>query len=349
MNPVLFSEVNGQGGDIGVITLNRPQALNSLNLPMILEMRHHLEKWAQDKTIKAVMITAVPGRAFCAGGDIKAIYEKVKTQDPAGPEFFRIEYALNALIQSYPKPYIAYLDGITMGGGAGISIHGRYRLGTERMTFAMPETGIGFFPDVGGTYFLSRLKHEIGTYLGLTGARINADDCLALNLITHKIKADQFPAILSALADLPFTDNEPDAILTPFLDTINPSTLAAAYSDIMQSFAFNEMEAIMAHLQTASAPLLQQAFTTLLQKSPSSLKVTLRALRLAAQLDFNKCMQQEFRLACHFLKSYDFPEGIRAVVVDKDQMPAWSPPSLNLVTKQDIEHYFKPISQELSL
>src|SRR3989338_2126316 len=192
---VLFEEIAGQGGHLGVITLNRPQILNSLNQTMIDAMYAQLNKWAIAPDIKAVVIRAAPGRAFCAGGDLRFTYERFKNKDPLLSTFFRDEYQLNRLIYHFPKPYIALLDGITMGGGVGISIHGSHRVATENLLFAMPETGIGFFPDVGGTYFLPRLPGRIGYYLGLTGARIKTDDCVTLGISQHKVTRDKLSAL----------------------------------------------------------------------------------------------------------------------------------------------------------
>lgn len=349
---VLFDVIPGIGGDLGIVTLNRPQALNSLNYVMIQSLFQHLTKWAADKTIKAVVIRAVPGRAFCAGGDIKAVYEQMKVQDYSCSEFFQKEYELNTLIHFYPKPYIALLDGITMGGGAGISIHGSHRIATSRLQFAMPETGIGFFPDVGGTYFLSRLAHEWGTYLGLTGAKINVDDCKTLGLVTHKVAEDCFQDLLAALAQTPFTEQANsviDLIIAPFTVKIEPTTLAAEKQMIADCFHADEIETILKALSHSIHASMQRAAEMLIKKSPTSLHITLRALRLARSIDFKSCMRQEYRLACHLLKSYDFAEGIRAAVIDKDQKPQWSPSLHQPITKQSIENYFKPLPQELSI
>src|SRR3990167_2591411 len=201
---VLFDEMKGEGGNLGLITLNRPEVLNSLNQSMIHAMHDQLKIWAAADDIKAVVIRPADGRAFCAGGDIRSTYARRLEKDAALPRFFYDEYQLNRTIHHYPKPYIAFLDGITMGGGVGISIHGSHRVATDRLLFAMPETGIGFFPDVGGTYFLPRLKGQMGFYLGLTGARINADDCIGLGITQHKVSEHDLSNILAALANKVF-------------------------------------------------------------------------------------------------------------------------------------------------
>src|SRR3990167_5470139 len=201
---ILFDTIQGDAGQIGIITLNRPQALNALNHTMITKLYQSLECWKADPHIQAVIIRASEGRAFCAGGDLRAVYEGHRTPQPLAA-FFQDEYALNRLIFHYPKPYIALLDGITIGGGAGISIHGTYRIATKRLTFAMPETGIGFFTDVGGTYFLSHLPQHIGFYLGLTGARLNSDDCVELGLAQCQIAASSIPFLIQQIAAHDFT------------------------------------------------------------------------------------------------------------------------------------------------
>jgi enoyl-CoA hydratase len=209
---VLFDEYEGKDGNLGIITLNRPEVLNSLNHDMIEAMHKQLIQWATAAHIKAVIIKAVPGRAFCAGGDIRLTYDRCKKHDPAAAEFFQDEYQLNRCIFHFPKPYIALLDGITMGGGVGISIHGSHRVATEKLLFSMPETGIGFFPDVGGTYFLPRLPGNTGIYLGLTGARIHSDDCVALGLTQHKVASEQLSQLIAALAQQSFGANANEAV-----------------------------------------------------------------------------------------------------------------------------------------
>lgn len=348
---VLFEEMAGEGGHLGIITLNRPAVLNSLNHDMILAMHNQLQAWATAVHIKAVIIRAAEGRAFCAGGDIRLAYERAKANDPTAAYFFRDEYQLNRFIFHYPKPYIALLNGITMGGGVGVSIHGSHRIATDNLLFAMPETGIGFFPDVGGTYFLPRLPGKIGFYLGLTGARLKSDDCVGLGIATHKVSSDSLSSIIDALAQTSFSSNprlSVTEIIERFQLTIQPSTLLAERNAIDTYFSGNTMEELMANLERAKDGIGEEALRTLHKKSPTSLKITLRALQEGQHLSFDDCMSQEFRLTCRFLQGHDFPEGIRAVVIDKDQKPHWIPPTLEGVSQQEIQKYFAPLAHELA-
>jgi enoyl-CoA hydratase/carnithine racemase len=348
---VLVTEVPGQGGTLGVITLNRPAQLNSLNHDMIIAIQTALDEWRHSPEIKAVVIRAVEGRAFCAGGDIRVVYDRAKSHHPLMTEFFYDEYQLNRSIFHFPKPYIAMLDGFTMGGGVGVSLHGSHRVGTERLVFAMPETGIGFFPDVGGTYFLPRLTGFLGYYLGLTGARIKVDDCAALGLVTHKVHHEVMADLFDALVS---TDLGIDAhaavshLLTKFTTQPSASILLQEQIVLDKCFAASNMEGIMSALQTSPHAICQQAFDALNKKSPTSLKVTLQALYRGKGLDFDECMQQEFRLVSRFLLAHDFVEGIRAVIVDKDQTPVWHPATLAQVDDRNVEKYFAPLSKELA-
>ena len=266
-------------------------------------------------------------------------------------EFFSDEYQLNRCIYHYPKPYIALLDGITMGGGVGLSIHGSHRVGTERLLFAMPETGIGFFPDVGGTYFLPRLPGLTGYYLGLTGARIKVDDCTALGLINHKLNHDAIPDLIKALAATRFSTDANTSvtnIITQFASPVTTSAILEAQTDLDSCFAGASIEAIQALLEASPHPVCQDALAAMKKKSPTSLKVTLQALNNGRNMDFDSCMQQEFRLVSRFLLAHDFIEGIRAVIIDKDQSPVWQPAALADIDKRVVENYFAPLAQELA-
>lgn len=348
---VIFNELQGVGGAIGEIVLNRSQVLNSINLSMVHAIYHQLQTWATSNAIKAVVIRAVEGRAFCAGGDIRQTYEQAKSQDIKAINFFRDEYQLNRLIYHFPKPYIAFLNGITMGGGVGISIHGSHRIATEHLMFAMPETGIGFFPDVGGTYFLPRLPGQLGYYLGLTGARLQSDDCVALGIAQHKVAAQSLPALLKELINQPFKHEAKTSvseIIEQFSTPTQTSPLLQEKEEIDNCFSGKTMEAIMQALQNAKHTICKESLTTLSKKSPTSLKVTLRALNEGRYLEFDACMKQEFRLASHFLESRDFQEGIRAAIIDKDQNPHWQPETLDKVKEPDIAKFFAPLAEELA-
>ena len=347
---ILFEEMSGVDGSLGLMTLNRPQALNSLNHTMILAMHAQLQTWEKANHIKAVVIRAVPGKAFCAGGDLRLIYSHKQTNHPAATKFFYDEYQLNRFIFHYPKPYIALLDGITMGGGVGISIHGSHRVVTEKLIFGMPETTIGFFPDIGGTYFLPRLPHHLGYYLGLTGARLNSQDCVALGIGTIQVKSEALPEIVEKLAQTSMRNEAHrvvSAVLEDFKTFADQSNLMHQQKLIDQCFSLETMEEILQKLEKGTDTFSTDTLATLAKKSPTSLKVTLRALHLGSELDFDSCMRQEYRMTCRFLQSHDFIEGIRALIIDKDQSPHWKPRRLQDVAVEQVEDYFSPIAKEL--
>ncbi len=341
---VRFEEKKGVDHTIGVITLNRPGVLNSLSHDMILAITVQLKHWARDDAMHAVVIQACEGRAFCAGGDLRLIYERAVAKDISRTTYFKDEYELNRLIYHYKKPYIAFLNGITMGGGVGISMHGSHRIATDRLLFAMPETGIGFFPDVGGTYFLPRLAHEMGTYLGLTGARITVDDAKMLGLVTHKIPESVFPDIMQALLETPLYASHAKETVTGILDKfampVETSPLMQVREEINATFHHNSVEAILTAIKFTNSAFLEGVAEVLKRKSPTSLKVTLRALREGLLLDFDGCMKQEFYLTSHFLNNHDFIEGIRALIIEKDQIPNWQPHDLASITDSMVLDYF---------
>jgi enoyl-CoA hydratase len=337
---VLFSEIAGQAGDLGIIMLNRPQVLNALNHDMMVAMHQQLTAWESANNIKAVVIQA-QGRAFCAGGDIRLAYEKGRTQDPQVHAFFADEYTNNRLIYHYAKPYIALMDGLTMGGGAGISILGSHRVATENFSFAMPETGIGFYPDVGIGYYLARMPAKIGFYLGLTGARITPHDCLALNLIDAIVPVDAFPKILEKLAASPLNN---DATISEainfFAKPVEKSELLTHEAEIQTCFSKNTYEEIFSALENYPTPWCEQVGAIINTKSPTSLKVTLKQLQTYARLSFDACMELDERLTRRFLQGHDFYEGVRAAIIDKDQTPHWSPAKIKEVFAVEVEKYF---------
>jgi enoyl-CoA hydratase len=347
---VLFEEISGRDGNIGLITLNRPKVLNALNHKMFNIINYHLAEWETADNIKAVIIRAAEGRAFCAGGDIRSAYEKKLNNDQTLIYFFRDEYQMNLRIYHYPKPFIALLDGITMGGGAGISINGSHRVATERLVFAMPETGIGFYPDVGGTYFLSRLPYKMGFYLGLTGVRINYNDCAALGLVQHTISQESFSELTYALADTALNENakaQVSEIIEKFAVSYPKSELLEHLHEIESCFSKNTVEEIFQALEKNGNEWCLQTLTSLKTKSPTSLKVTLNALQEGEKNSFNSCMRTEYRLTTRFLEAQDFFEGIRAAIIDKDQTPHWMPATLADVSTEEVKKYFAPLHQEL--
>ena len=344
---ILFKELPGQGGKLGLITLNRPQALNALNHEMVILLHQQLLQWETATDLKAVIIQAAPGRAFCAGGDLRAVYEKRQIAQSTLSQYFRDEYRLNHCIFHYKKPYIALLDGITMGGGAGISLHGSHRLGSENLVFAMPETGIGFFPDVGASYFLSRLSKGVGFYLGLTGARLKIDDCLSLGLLDFKIASEQIPDIIKALAETAFEGKAEETvsqILKPFQQTSRETMLPTYYPFIQKHFLKTSVEELITSLQQDENTWCQETATTLQSKAPTSLKVVLKQLHEGLKRDFDQCLQLEYHLMCHFIQAHDFFEGIRAVLIEKNQAPLWRPAQLSELSQEDVDAYFLPLA-----
>ena len=338
---MIFEEHPGNQGKVGIITLNRPQALNALNHTMFNALDHYLSKWGSNPAIKAVMIRAVSGRAFCAGGDIRLAYERKQTKDPQLEHFFRDEYVMNRRIFHFPKPYIALLNGITMGGGAGISMHGSHRVATERMTFAMPETGIGFFPDIGASYFLSRLPFKMGCYLGVTGETIAYNDCHALGLVDDVIAVDAMENVIQEIIDSVITDNQSVSdIIAKFSIPVPKSQLLDHQSDIVNCFAKTSVEEIIRALQTTDNAWCHSTADIIKKKSPTSLKVTLQELQRAEQLDFDECMQMEYHMMQQFIHSHDFFEGIRAALIDKDRNPHWQPATLEEVSAEQVMRYF---------
>ena len=332
-------------GELGRITLNRPKALNALNLEMCAAMLRQLHEWALDPAVRAVVIDAVPGRAFCAGGDLKDIYDWGRAKDERAARYFTTEYRLNAAIRHFEKPYVALIDGLTMGGGAGVSIHGSFRVVSENTVFAMPETAIGLFPDIGASYFLSHLPGEIGAYLALTGLRITPADMIYTGLATHLIPAGKHPEILSRLSRGESVADVLDGLTAGAGD----APLANLREAIDRAFAKDSVSAILAALSNEGDWGMKTA-DLLRTRSPTSLELTFRAIRRGASLEFNECMRMEFRLTTRILSGHDFYEGVRAAIIDKNQTPRWQPDRLDAVNAETIEKHFDPLGDdELSL
>jgi enoyl-CoA hydratase len=312
--------VNAEKWDaLGLLTLNRPQALNALTHGMIRALAAALADWAADDAIKAVAIRG-EGRAFCAGGDVRAVREAVLAGSDAGAQLLRDEYRLNAMIGAYPKPYVALLHGITMGGGAGVSVHGTYRLADPALVFAMPETAIGFIPDVGASHFLSRMPDEVGMYLALTGARIGVGDMG--RLVTHVVAQEDFASVMDALAQ----GVPPEQVIAPLARKRASAVLEPRR--IQRIFSAPSVEGVLERLDRDGSEFSRETAQTIRATSPTSVKLTYRLLREAAHLDLKQCLALEYRLAQRVIMSPDFREGVRAVLVDKDRAPRWNPPSL---------------------
>jgi enoyl-CoA hydratase len=342
----------GREGGVGTILLNRPQALNAFTLGMYRQLDPKLRAWAADPDIHAVLIEGAGDRAFCAGGDVRAVYEAGKgiSGDPDFTSvFFAEEYRIIRFIHHYPKPYIAILDGITMGGGAGVSVNGAYRVATEKTMFAMPETGIGLFPDVGATRFLNLCPGHIGRYLGLTGARLGAADALYCGFATHFVPRErvlELRAELTGVAWQPGTERaQAEALLARFNSDPGPPPLAATRAVIDRCFAGDRVEAILDALQceTGDPQWAAETRALLLTKSPTSLRITLRQLVLGQGLALEDALKLEYRMTQHVMAAHDFYEGVRAALVDKDQKPRWQPASLAEIDAAAAESYFAPL------
>ncbi|QXV57698.1 enoyl-CoA hydratase/isomerase family protein [Amycolatopsis sp. TNS106] len=331
MNDVQFLVESG----IGRITLNRPRALNSLNHGMVLAMLDHLEAWRADPGVRAVLIDGAGDRGLCAGGDIRAIHEDARGGGTASLRFWADEYRLNTVISRYPKPYLALMDGLVMGGGVGVSAHGSHRIVTERSRVGMPETGIGFVPDVGGTYLLSRTPGELGTHIALTAGAISGSDAIHCGLADHFVPSERIPDLLDALKT-----RAPDEALELIAEPAPPSALAVDAAWIDRCYAADTVEEILTRLH-AEGDAAATAAKEIEAKSPTALKVTLRALRSAAAMpDLETALAQELRISTHALSTAEFAEGIRAQIIDKDRSPKWSPATLSEVDAELVDAYF---------
>ena len=327
-------------GGLGRLTLNRPQALHALTTVMCSTCITVLSDWRRDPAVQAVLIDHSGERGFCAGGDIRMLADSGADDGRLARAFFFTEYRLNHLLFSYPKPVIAVMDGITMGGGVGLSAPARYRLATERTTFAMPETGIGLFPDVGGGWFLPRLPGRIGLWLALTGARIKAADCLHAGLATHHVPSERLPELKVALAENPI---DIEALLAQFHVDPGPAPLRAHRAELDAAFGQGSVEAILAALEAGSDWARAQALA-LRTKSPQTLKVAFRQLALGlAAPDFAANMAMEYRIGARVVQRHDFLEGVRAVIVDKDNAPKWDPATLEGVGEDLLDAIFAPL------
>jgi enoyl-CoA hydratase len=338
-------------GTAGLVILNRPHALNAVSHDMVRMLAQQLGDGETDPAVTRVLLTANGGRAFSAGGDLRALYDlgRAGRYDEA-LGFFRDEYALNARIKRYRKPYVALIDGIVMGGGVGISIHGSHRVAGDRFVFAMPEVGIGFFPDVGATWFLPRLPGELGTYCALTGERLDAADGVAAGVATHRVASAKFPELIEALC----TGVSVDALLGAFAQPAGEGPVKERQAAIDRLFEGHRVEDILGSLDAEAADgangAMARATAALIRtRSPTSLKIVLAQMRRGPSLDFAECLRTEFRIVSRVVRGHDLYEGIRAVIVDKDQAPRWQPPTLGAVSAAEVERHFEPLAGELDL
>ena len=339
-------------GAAGLVTLNRPQALNAVSLDMVRALTRQLAEWESDPEIARVIVTSNDTRAFSAGGDLRALYDLGRAgryEEALG--YFREEYALNARIKGYRKPYVSLIDGIVMGGGVGISVHGSHRVAGDKFMFAMPEVGIGFFPDVGATFFLPRLPAAFGIYCALTGERLDAADAVAAGVATHRVPSAQFPDLIETLCRaVPL-----DASLAACARPAAAGPVVSRGRAIETLFTGERVEDILAALDAtgaaggADAAFASAAAALIRTKSPTSLKIALAQMQRGSALDFAECMRTEFRIVSRVVRGHDFYEGVRAVIIDKDQAPRWQPSTLAAVSAAEVERHFAPLASELEL
>lgn len=344
---ILFTHV----GQIGLITLNRPSALNALSLPMILQLQKQLHLWKDDDSVKAVVLRAVPGSAFCAGGDVRWLYEAGRGGDHSEQmSFFWHEYRLNHFIHHFGKPYISLMDGVTMGGGVGISLHGSHPVASEHFVFAMPETGIGFFPDIGASYLLTRCPGALGIYLGLTGNRLGPHHAMYARLVKQVVASEHMPGLLQELMDSDLSVDANQRVdeclekyaMTTSLDKENPFNPL-----INHCFSKPSVEAILDSLQAAEGAWAMGVDNALALKSPLSLKITYAQLQKSKGLSLADCLRMDYDLVTHFMCNGDFYEGVRALLIDKDKNPQWYPTCLDLVSEGMVAGYFERSEAEL--
>ena len=336
-------------GVAGVIRLNRPKAINAVTLEMFRDIEKALDEFETDPAVGLILLEGAGERGLCAGGDIRALYENSKVNGDLGKILWREEYILNARIAKFAKPYVAFMDGIVMGGGVGLSAHSRHRVVTEKTKLAMPEVGLGFFPDVGGTFLLSRSPGEIGTYFGLTGQTMNGPDAIYARFADAVVPSGKLAALRDALINLRAGVNSTDvqAAIDAFATGENSGPVAATQAQIDRWFAYDRMQDIVAALLRDGSELAQATLKTLSEKSPRGMVVTLKLLRLArGSSSLEECLVREYRAALEVFRSDDFREGVRAAVIDKDRNPRWSPSRIEDVTPEMLAPYFAEIGTD---
>ncbi len=331
-------------GPVARIRLNRPKALHALNTAMCVGILDALEAWRGDEAVRCVVIDHAEGRGFCAGGDIRMLAGSGATDGEEARAFFRAEYRMNHRLFTYVKDTIAFMDGVTMGGGVGVSMPCRYRVATENTRLAMPETGIGLFPDVGGGWYLSRLPGRIGQYLALTGARLDGAEAVALGLATHYLPTARIEEAKAAIATGP---DAIDAALSALAEAAPAGKILAQRAEIDRLFASDDLEEVLAALDADDGDFAQATRATLATKSPQAMKVSLKLLKDAAGMaTFADEMRQEYAVACRVVQRPDFVEGVRALIVDKDNAPRWEPATVEGVSDHMIDRIFAPLPDD---
>lgn len=343
---VLFQVQQG----VGWITLNRPKVLNSLNTEMVESIYYKLEEWKHDEQIALVCIIGAGEKGLCAGGDIRELYDhRSEGIEKHAERFFATEYQMDYDVWTFPKPVLAYMNGVVMGGGVGITMGASHRIVTEKTKWAMPEMNIGFFPDVGSSYFLNRLPDAVGKYLALTSSVISAGDLMELGFADYYVKQDDWPQIMQEVSEQKWTkenvQEDLDKLLSTYAQTQYESSLLKKKKEKIDThFSFNTVEEMVDSLEKASMDKEDWENKTkelLLTKSPTSLKVTLKQQQKGAELSYPECLKMELDMAMNFMQYDDFYEGVRAVLVDKDQSPKWNPASLKEVSDENIAAFFQ--------
>jgi enoyl-CoA hydratase len=336
-------------GACGVIRLNRPKAINAVTLEMIRDIDKALDAFEADPAVAVILLEGAGERGLCAGGDIRALWESSKVKGDLGKVLWREEYILNARIKKFPKPYVSFMDGIVMGGGVGLSAHSSHRVVTEKTKLAMPEVGLGFFPDVGGTWLLAHSPGEIGTYFGLTGTTMNGPDAIHARFADFVVPSARLAELREALTKVRagITSAEVKTLIAGFAAGATAGPVAAMQADIDGWFGHDRMEDIVAALRSDTSELAQATLKTLNEKSPRGMVVTLKLLRLArTSSSLEECLVREYRAALEVFASDDFREGVRAAVIDKDRNPTWSPPRIEDVTPAMVAPYFAEIGAD---
>ena len=327
-------------GAAGWITLNRPQALNALTHGMVRAITAALDAWEPDTSIERVVITGAGGRAFCAGGDVRRLYAQGRAGDHEGQmRFWADEYRLNYRIKTYPKPYVALIDGIVMGGGVGVSLHGSHRVAGDNFVFAMPEVSIGFFPDVGASWFLPRLPGRLGLWAALTGGRFKAGDACAAGLADSFSPSNRWPALAQALQG----HGDTTAIIAGFASVPPPASLADARGVIDDNFSGSLAEIVTRLEAMSDDEAAARALAAMRKNAPLSMAIALRQLEAGASQNFAQAMQMEYRIVARVCRAYDFYEGVRALIIDKDQAPQWRPGAIGALDPATIAAYFAPL------
>ena len=336
-------------GSAGIIRLNRPKAINAVTLEMIHDIDKALDVFEADPKVAVIVLEGAGERGLCAGGDIRALWESSKVKGDLGKILWRDEYILNARIAKFPKPYIAFMDGIVMGGGVGLSAHASHRVVTDKTRLAMPEVGLGFFPDVGGTWVLAHSPGQVGTYFGLTGTTMNGPDAVHAKFADAVVASAKLPALREALTNVALGATAADVrkLIDGFSTGETAGPVAAQQAKIDALFSHDRMEEIVADLQRDGSDFAQATLKTLNEKSPRGMVVTLKLLRLARTASsLEECLVREYRAALEVFASDDFREGVRAAVIDKDRNPTWSPPTIEEVTPEMLAPYLAEIGAD---